>query len=50
MTISVPQRPYYSGDISKYIEEVMLLKTRIKKTSETVRKISEFDPKFRHSR
>ena len=50
MTISVRQRPYYSGDISKYVDEGMLLKTRVQQTSETMCKISEIDPKLRHYR
>jgi len=47
-TISLRQRSYYSGDISKYVEKVMLLKTRVHQTSETMCKISELDPKLRH--
>ena len=48
MTITECQRPYYFSDISKVVEEVMLLKIREDQTSETWRKISELDPKLRH--
>jgi hypothetical protein len=48
MTITECRRPYYFSDISKVVEEVMLLKIREDQTSETWRKISELDPKLRH--